>query len=245
MARWNQRRNERSNCRNRWSPVRNSIDRPSHLGETPRLREDNQHQDLSRCHREGPVEHGSPSRPTGLEKTLGDRPEVRTRHGPTSQCGRPGQLHRLGTRQRPEVGVALPKPPHQSSSNQASIPGPHNLCSPCISELDPGERRGPQCWLADRLPAWAEVPGLPSVATVKGVSDEYLRDDWQSPAADRLKKDHPLFDEIIAAHNESREAGQLGYTDPVSGHFVFNARGLAGRGYCCARGCRHCPYDRS
>ena len=53
-----------------------------------------------------------------------------------------------------------------------------------------------------------------------------------------------MFDEIMAAHDESLEDGQLGYTDPVSGYFAFNAKGLADRGYCCHRGCRHCPYDR-
>ena len=75
--------------------------------------------------------------------------------------------------------------------------------------------------------------------------DEWLRDDWQSPAPDRLTGDHPTFTEIMAAHDKSLEDGLVGYTDPVSGYFAFNAKGLADRGYCCHRGCRHCPYDRS
>ena len=41
------------------------------------------------------------------------------------------------------------------------------------------------------------------------------------------------------------EAWRLGYTDPVSGFFAFNAKGLKDRGFCCGYGCRHCPYDRS
>ena len=85
------------------------------------------------------------------------------------------------------------------------------------------------------------------LATFDVVSDDeqWLRDDWRMPASDRLKRDHPMFDEIMAAHDESLEDEQLGYTDPVSGYFAFNAKGLADRGYCCHRGCRHCPYDRS
>jgi hypothetical protein len=27
------------------------------------------------------------------------------------------------------------------------------------------------------------------------------------------------------------------------GNFVFTAKCLAERGYCCGNGCRHCPYD--
>lgn len=79
----------------------------------------------------------------------------------------------------------------------------------------------------------------------QGVDDvECLREDWEHPATDRLASEHPRFVEIMAAHDASLAGGMLGYTDPVSGHFAFNARGLADRGYCCARGCRHCPYDR-
>ncbi len=72
-----------------------------------------------------------------------------------------------------------------------------------------------------------------------------LRDDWETPAPDRLSTDHPPYDEVLAAHDSSVEAGRLGYTDPVSGFFAFNAKGLKDRGFCCGYGCRHCPYDRS
>lgn len=75
--------------------------------------------------------------------------------------------------------------------------------------------------------------------------DLSLRDDWETPAHDRLDPDHPRFDEIMAAHDASLEAGQLGYTDPVSRFFAFNAKGLNERGFCCSYGCRHCPYDRT
>lgn len=32
------------------------------------------------------------------------------------------------------------------------------------------------------------------------------------------------------------------YADPDTGLFVLTAGFLAARGYCCGRGCRHCPY---
>jgi hypothetical protein len=37
------------------------------------------------------------------------------------------------------------------------------------------------------------------------------------------------------------ERGDAGYTDPVTGNFVFTAAYLASRD-CCTCGCRHCPY---
>lgn len=33
------------------------------------------------------------------------------------------------------------------------------------------------------------------------------------------------------------------YRDPETGAFVWTAKYLAGRGFCCNGGCRHCPYD--
>ena len=46
----------------------------------------------------------------------------------------------------------------------------------------------------------------------------------------------------IAAHAEAEARGELGYIDPYSGLFVMTAGALRGRGFCCGKGCRHCPY---
>jgi hypothetical protein len=62
------------------------------------------------------------------------------------------------------------------------------------------------------------------------------------PAVSRLPLDSPHRDEIIAAHDAALAARQPGYLDPATGLFVLSARYLADRGYCCERGCRHCPY---
>jgi Family of unknown function (DUF5522) len=62
------------------------------------------------------------------------------------------------------------------------------------------------------------------------------------PKPDRLPPDHPRYAEIMAAHDAAVDAGQAGYLDPDTGLFVLTAAYLAGRGTCCGRGCRHCPY---
>jgi hypothetical protein len=62
------------------------------------------------------------------------------------------------------------------------------------------------------------------------------------PAASRLAPGHPRRSEILAAHADALEAGEAGYLDPGTGLFVLTAAFLADRGYCCERGCRHCPY---
>ena len=72
-----------------------------------------------------------------------------------------------------------------------------------------------------------------------------IREEWMTPAPDRLSPEHPSFEGIADAHDESVEQGQMGYLDSPSGLFVFNAKMLKDRGSCCSRGCRHCPYDRS
>lgn len=62
------------------------------------------------------------------------------------------------------------------------------------------------------------------------------------PSARRLKPSHPQYDLILAVHQAAIEQGEPGYRDPVSKLFVFTAKFLADRGYCCNSGCRHCPY---
>jgi hypothetical protein len=62
------------------------------------------------------------------------------------------------------------------------------------------------------------------------------------PHPQRLRRDNPRFDAIIARHTAALDAGQAGYDDPASGLFVLTAAFLAKRGTCCDKGCRHCPY---
>jgi hypothetical protein len=62
------------------------------------------------------------------------------------------------------------------------------------------------------------------------------------PAASRLPIDTPHRDEILRRHATAVASEEAGYLDPASGLFVLTAAFLAARGYCCERGCRHCPY---
>lgn len=62
------------------------------------------------------------------------------------------------------------------------------------------------------------------------------------PHPSRLRHDHPDRAAILAAHEAALQAGDLGYLDPGTGLFVLTAAFLRDRGYCCERGCRHCPY---
>ena len=69
-----------------------------------------------------------------------------------------------------------------------------------------------------------------------------MRANPMEPHPSRLAPDHPGRDEILARHRDAMAAGQAGYLDPGTGLFVLTAKFLADRGFCCTRGCRHCPY---
>jgi hypothetical protein len=62
------------------------------------------------------------------------------------------------------------------------------------------------------------------------------------PARSRLPLDTPRRDEILRVHADAVAAGDSMYVDPATGLSVLTARFLAERGWCCGRGCRHCPY---
>jgi hypothetical protein len=65
------------------------------------------------------------------------------------------------------------------------------------------------------------------------------------PAPSRLPADTPRRADILARHAAALAGGDAGYLDLTSGLFVLTAGYLADRGYCCERGCRHCPYVES
>jgi Family of unknown function (DUF5522) len=67
--------------------------------------------------------------------------------------------------------------------------------------------------------------------------------DIDEPRSDRLPPSHPRYDEVLAAHRAAVDQRAPAYRDPYSGLMVFTSRFLAERGYCCASGCRHCPFE--
>jgi Family of unknown function (DUF5522) len=75
-------------------------------------------------------------------------------------------------------------------------------------------------------------------------TERKLPRELDQPHPDRLNVCDPNFDEIMNRHRISIAIGQAGYTDPVTGLFVFNSKTLADQGKCCAMACRHCPFKR-
>lgn len=73
-------------------------------------------------------------------------------------------------------------------------------------------------------------------------ADEVAERPLTDPHPSRLPPGHPRRDEILACHSAALAATEPGYLDPDTGLFVLTAAYLAERGYCCARGCRHCPF---
>ncbi len=64
------------------------------------------------------------------------------------------------------------------------------------------------------------------------------------PLPKRLSPSHPRFTQIMELHEASCNAGEPCYRDPATGLSVMTASFLASRGYCCASGCRHCPFEQ-
>ncbi|MGB5756872.1 MAG: DUF5522 domain-containing protein [Acidimicrobiales bacterium] len=75
------------------------------------------------------------------------------------------------------------------------------------------------------------------------MANEALRRDWlYRPRSDRIDPADPAYPAAMAAHRHAIGRGSLGYTDPETGLLVMTAVYLRDRGWCCDRGCRHCPY---
>ncbi|CAB4832804.1 MAG: hypothetical protein F2903_08690 [Actinobacteria bacterium] len=62
------------------------------------------------------------------------------------------------------------------------------------------------------------------------------------PRPERLDSARHDFDLIIAAHGEAVRSSTPTYRDPTTGLMVFTSAALLERGWCCERGCRHCPF---
>ena len=65
-----------------------------------------------------------------------------------------------------------------------------------------------------------------------------------APLPGRLPEESTRFAVIMALHGEAMTRHKVTYRDPSSGYSVFTAKFLADRGYCCASGCRHCPFEQ-
>ena len=62
------------------------------------------------------------------------------------------------------------------------------------------------------------------------------------PLPERLAAAGSSAGAALARHSAALASGTSTYCDPATGYLVLTAAALAGRGTCCRRGCRHCPY---
>lgn len=69
-------------------------------------------------------------------------------------------------------------------------------------------------------------------------------DGIEVPLPRRLDSSNQRFAQIMTLHREAVTRRRPTYRDPLSGYSVFTAKFLADRGYCCASGCRHCPFEQ-
>jgi len=72
--------------------------------------------------------------------------------------------------------------------------------------------------------------------------DTQIRDNPEIPKPDRLDPAHPNYFAIMSAHASACATGQAGYLDPFTGLFAMTSDHHIARGFCCGRGCRHCPF---
>ncbi len=68
-------------------------------------------------------------------------------------------------------------------------------------------------------------------------------DGLTTPRPDRFTPADSNYEACLSAHAAAQLRGDMGYLDPTSGLFVMTAALHADRGFCCERGCRHCPYE--
>jgi hypothetical protein len=72
-----------------------------------------------------------------------------------------------------------------------------------------------------------------------------LRPDYvDRPLPNRFSDRHRGFAAAMERHGLAIRRGSPAYQDPVTGLMVFTAAFLAERGWCCASGCRHCPFEQ-
>jgi len=71
-----------------------------------------------------------------------------------------------------------------------------------------------------------------------------LRPEPRVPLTERLDPNDPKTEKILAAHEVACANKEQGYLDPYTRLFVMTVEFHMDRGYCCERGCRHCPFTK-
>lgn len=98
-------------------------------------------------------------------------------------------------------------------------------------------------WLVDWLhPLDPKAPGS---AKPDFPFKPYVRDPDAGSAAAKAKlkeEEEKRLQDIEDLHKAAMAMGEKMYADPATGYMVFTAQAALDRGFCCGRGCRHCPY---
>jgi hypothetical protein len=95
------------------------------------------------------------------------------------------------------------------------------------------------CWHSvNHAPIRVGGPPLGTLARVLRPRSDAL----ERPHPSRLDPARPDVELVLARHARAVADGQPGYLDPGTGLFVLTAAELLRRGWCCDRGCRHCPW---
>lgn len=103
--------------------------------------------------------------------------------------------------------------------------------------------RGETLWISVVIHSWLLLVSV-SLFPMDRARKTELRADWLDvPKPDRFSKDRVDFAKSMAAHHKASVDDDPGYPDPTTGLFVMTATYLRDRGWCCDRGCRHCPYE--
>ena len=76
------------------------------------------------------------------------------------------------------------------------------------------------------------------------MKNRQLRPEPRIPLPQRLDPQDAKFERIMEVHDQTCAQGEQGYLDPYNGLFAMTADFHIKRGYCCTRGCRHCPFTQ-
>lgn len=94
--------------------------------------------------------------------------------------------------------------------------------------------------MSPQVPPWtSDAVTLSAVATDPKPARP---DGLTKPHPSRFSPARPDYEACLVAHDAAVADRQAGYLDPGTGLFVMTASYLLERGWCCDKGCRHCPF---
>eukprot|EP00516_Mucochytrium_quahogii_P002599 CAMPEP_0203747916 /NCGR_PEP_ID=MMETSP0098-20131031/2931_1 /ASSEMBLY_ACC=CAM_ASM_000208 /TAXON_ID=96639 /ORGANISM=" , Strain NY0313808BC1" /LENGTH=541 /DNA_ID=CAMNT_0050636497 /DNA_START=648 /DNA_END=2270 /DNA_ORIENTATION=+ len=93
-------------------------------------------------------------------------------------------------------------------------------------------------WLVD----WMYLDKKAGTTSTEALRSFPWKPYYPSPSDESLQSANMEQLEIEQAHRSAMEKGLKMYIDPKTGYSVFTEQAGIDRGYCCGKGCRHCPF---